>query len=61
LFADLYGNNALKMTLRPIDDDVLIDIYTNKTLAPAMSLNYQCCLLRYGRTFNDVGQHEWQK
>ena len=47
--------------LRSIDDVVLIDIYTNKTLAPTVSLNYQCCILRYGRTLDDVGLDECEK
>ena len=37
LFVDLNENRALTMTRRPISDDVMIAIYTNKTLAPKMS------------------------
>ena len=61
LFVDVYGNSVLTMILRSIDDDVLIDIYTNTPLAQTKSLSLQCCLLRSGRTPDDFGQHECQK
>ena len=57
LFVDSYTHIAITMRLRSIDSGVLIDIYTNKPLAPTMSLNYQCCLLTHGRTLDDVGQY----